>query len=993
MPRLVDDIRRLGLARVVLYLGAHPDDEDGGTIALLSQKYAARVVYWSATRGEGGANRRGPERADALGLVRTWESLEARAIDGGEVRYGPFFDFGYSKSGTDSLARWGKKAVVRELVRVIRSVQPQIVVSRWSGTPRDGHGHHQAVGMAVREAYDAAHDPDLFTELGLPPWKPSKLYQSMAGDWQPGEDGASGQAVEEYDATGCLKLDTGEVDPLTGLTYQEQAHRALNRHRSQGMRFVPEPGPHFFYYRLEHSHVPAPVPESGFFDGLDTSLTGLALELLPESLKVMERLGSLTDHVAAAVSAFHPLEPAAATRHLLPYLDELDGLLIDLARPGAGLRAEALSRFLTNLRARCHHVVGACLRLRVECAAPSAYAGPGETVPVRVQLWNGHEEPVTVVAVELAVPPGWSVHRKSPADAAPVCFAVTIPEHEPPTTPYWLREQRGPFTYLWPKDSAELGLAIGHPPVRALVSVDVRGRLIELSANAAQREGIAGGDRQLPLTVLPYVTVVPRDRLVVIGRSQEEQTIALDADVRSLAATAGLVMVELVAPFGWRVEPRSVAVTFTGPGESRAARFELRVPAGARAGDYELRYRLSRDLLQEAVEVTPVRIGPTAAPANATNCDQEAHLVRAAAVKARVVDVAFVKTLRYGYVQGVDESVVDALGRFGLDITQLTDGDLQFGDLARFAAIVVGPNAYNTRLAVRTHADRLLLYARDGGTLIVQYQTYGYDDPDLMPWGARFHQPHDRVTDPNAPVVILEEDHPLLHVPNHITASDFDGWVHDRGLYFLGEWDRRYVPLLSSHDLDEMPARGGLLSASIGRGGYVYVAYSLFRQIPAGVPGAIRLFANLLGLADVRVRERAEQLRVVQLFSDFTDDERYEAAKIVAERWVDAGTVVAHEGERGQEMFILLKGSIEVLKTLPGGKPRLLHVAEPGETLGEFTLLADIPRSADLKAATDSVVLVVRADAFLGWLESQPGFSRRILAQLARTVVAKDSAP
>ena len=238
---------------------------------------------------------------------------------------------------------------------------------------------------------------------------------------------------------------------------------------------------------------------------------------------------------------------------------------------------------------------------------------------------------------------------------------------------------------------------------------------------------------------------------------------------------------------------------------------------------------------------------------------------------------------------------------------------------------------------------------------------------------------------------MLEPDHPLLHAPNPITDADFDDWVHDRGLYFLGEWDRRYVPLLASHDLDEEPALGGLLATSVGRGYYVYVAYSLFRQIPAGVPGAIRLFANLLGLADVRVRARAEHLAGVELFSDLSDEERYDAAKIVAERWVDAGTVLAREGERGNEMFILLSGRIEVLKEQAGREPRLLHVAEPGESLGELTLLAGIPRSASLRAATDAVVLAVRADAFVGWLDAQPGFSRRILARLAEKIVAKDA--
>ncbi|MGW2588305.1 cyclic nucleotide-binding domain-containing protein [Streptomyces virginiae] len=781
------------------------------------------------------------------------------------------------------------------------------------------------------------------------------------------------------------------MDPLTGLSYQEQAHRALNHHRSQGMAFVPEPGPHYFYYRLEHSRVPVPSPEHSLFDGLDTGLTGLIFGRLPESLAVRGRLAALTAHVGSAVDAFRPLDTAAATRHLFHYLDGLEGLLVDLARTAPEPSAATLSRFLEGLRTRCHNTIAACLRLRAECRTESVYGSPGDVLPVHAQLWNGGEEPTSVTGIELVVPDGWTLRRTSSEQTTATRFAVTIPEHARATTPYWLQTERGPFAYAWPDDSNEPGHALGKPPVWAILRVEVRGRILELTADAVCRQGIPGGDRSLPLTVVPRVTVTPRDRLAIIRCSEKEQTLSLDVNVRCLGSSGGMVTVEAVSPSGWDVTPQSVAVEFTGSGESRSVRFELRAPAGVAAGNYELRYKVGSGLPEEATEVMPVRIGLTSGAASASDCVQEAHLVRPSTVDVRVVDVAFVRTLRYGYVHGLDESILDALARFDIDITELADEDLQFGDLTAFSAIVVGPNAYNARAAVRANADRLLHYAREGGTLIVQHQTYGYDAPGLLPWPARFHQPHDRVTDANAPIFFLERDHPLLHVPNRISAADFDGWVHDRGLYFLGEWDRRYVPLLASHDVDEQPAPGGLLTTSIGRGGYVYIAYSLFRQIPAGVPGAIRLFANLLALVEVRVRERAAQLARVELFSGLTEDERYDAAKIVAERWIDADTVFAREGERGQEMYILLTGAIEVLKKQPGGELRLLHMADPGEILGELTLIANIPRSASLRAATDSTVLVVRAEAFTGWLESQPGFSRRILAQLARRIVAKDA--
>jgi LmbE family N-acetylglucosaminyl deacetylase len=272
-------LRGLGKAGAVLHLGAHPDDEHSGTLAYLSRRHGVRTVYWSATLGEGGQNRLGPESGEALGILRTWETLAARALDGAEALYGPFYDFGFSKQGEDTLARWGRERVVLEIVRAIRLVQPLLVISRWSGEAGEGHGHHQAIGLAAEEAFAAAADRARFPELldtGLPPWQARKLYRSLGADWQPGEGVKTGAAVAEYEGAEYLRLDTGETDPLVGLTYQEQADLARNCHRSQGMGLVPDPGPFFYYYRLVLSLTPSGTRDLGFFEGLDPTLTGLA---------------------------------------------------------------------------------------------------------------------------------------------------------------------------------------------------------------------------------------------------------------------------------------------------------------------------------------------------------------------------------------------------------------------------------------------------------------------------------------------------------------------------------------------------------------------------------------------------------------------------------------------------------------------------------------------------------------------------------------------
>lgn len=997
--RLFDRIRALRVAGSVLHLGSHPDDEEGGMIAYASRHLGARTVYWSATRGEGGQNRRGPELGEGLGIIRTWESLEARSVDGGEVLYGPFYDFGFSKNGEDTLRRWGRDEVVAEVVRAIRLVQPAVVICRWSGGPADGHGHHQAVGLVAREAYDAAGDPGRFPELGLPPWQPTKLYRSVAGDWQPGEDGSFGVVVDEYERAGYLRVDSGTVDPVNGLTYQEQAHIAVNRHRSQGIGFAPEPGPYYFYYRLEHSAQPSPGREASFFDGLDPLLPGLAA-VAGDPRDLRERLAQVVSLVDDASEAFRPDRPSEAVPALAGGLalvraarSELEVLLPDHA--AAALHA-ALARKERDFEA----VIAVCSHLRAECLVDDSRTTPGRDVTVTVRVWSGNGKPVEVDRTTLEVPPGWRVRpldtppTTRPTDTTPylMSYVVEVPGQQPPSPPYWLLEGRGPYRYRWPEDSPALGHAENLPLLTAAIVVRCEDQRLTLRSRAVHRSAFPGGSRELPLTVLPPLALAPRTRREIRPASAEPSLIDLDVTVRCVEHGGATAALSVGSPPGWDAQPPAVELAFGAGGETRSVRFRVTVPAHAEPGTYQLEYDLVSDGRPCGVELNPVRMGDPDASGlvSERTCLAEAHMVSPASVTVDLIDAAFVRTLRYGYLRGADEQIVQSLESFDLDITEVGDDQLEYADLSVFDAIVVGPNAYNSRSALRQHAGRVLDYVAEGGTLVVQYQAYGYDAPGLAPWPFSYRQPHDRVTDPQAPVTFVDPDHPVLHFPNEIDLDAFDGWVHDRGLYFFGEWDRRYVPVLASHDEGESPRAGGLLTTVYGRGTYVYAGYSFFRQIPAGVAGAVRLFANLLGLAEVRVRERMDRLASLELFSFMTEAQLYEAARIVSERWVDAGTYLAKEGERGRHLFILVDGTVEVLKQVGAEDVRLLHVAQPGEALGELTLLADMPRSASLRAATDAIVLTLRDDAFHDWLGRHPDLSRRMMQRLAEKIIAKD---
>ena len=970
--QLSQRVRALAVAGTVLQLGAHPDDEESGMLALVARGCGARAVYWSATRGEGGQNKRGGERGDALGVLRSWESLDAREVDGAEALYGPFIDFGFSKRGEDALRRWGRDDVVRELVRAIRAVQPLVVVRRWAGTPADGHGHHQAIGMMTAEALDAAADPERFADLALPAWTPAKVYRSLAGDWQPGEAGVLGGRIAEHETAGHLCLDAGALDAVSGLTFQELAHSAMNRHRSQGMGFVSAPGPYLYYYRREQPAGDGDG-ECSLHDGLDTSLAGLADHPGGRTPDLRERLAAIGALADEALGAFVPHEPWRAAPALLRGLEGLRELL-------AGLddRDAALALALVRRAADFEQIAAHCLGVRLDATADRARATPGHGLLVRALVHNGGPHEVAVERVDLELPPGWSADPRAGG-----AFAITVPPDAPPQAPYWLRAPHGPHRYVWPEAVRGLGEPTDRPLVVAVADVVTGGHRLTLRATALERAGFTGGQRTLPVTVVPEVALTPRETRAILPVSAQETVLGCDVLVRCIEPAGATGTLALHAPDGWRVEPRAATYRLAAGGQSDTLQFAVTIPAGASQAAHELTY--------DGIELRPVRMGAPGAPGpvDEHSCVAEANLVRRAKVDVDLVDVEFVRTLSYAYVRGAEEPIPEALVRFGVDFAELTHDDLAYGDLGQFDAIVVGPNAYNVRGDVRRHARRLLDYVAEGGTMVVQYQGYGYDAPGLAPHPFHFSQPHDRVTDPTAAVQIVDPHHPVLQTPNVIGAADFDGWVHDRGMYFFGEWARQYTPVLACCDAGEPLRLGGLLTAVHGRGAYVYTGYSFHRQIPAGVPGAIRLFANVLALAEARIRERMGRLREIELFGYMDDDELYAAARIMSERWLEAGTVLAHEGEPGHELFIVVDGSVEVVKRVSGGE-RVLHVARPGESIGELALLAGHERSASLRAAADTVVLVLREDAFDTWLEANPSLGRRLLRLMARRIIERD---
>ena len=945
MTELAYLLRSLGTTACVLFVGAHPDDEESGLLAMLAHGLGARVVYWSATRGEGGQTRMAPYSGRELGVYRTWESLAARRFDGAESLFGPFEDYGFSKNGDEALEKWGAQNIVRELVRAIRSVRPQVVISRWRGDAFDGHGHHIAVGSAVGEAFEAAGDGSRFGELGLPPWQPLKLYRSMAGVSQPGEIELVAPP-EELMQAGCIRINTGGFDPVAGMTFHQQGGLALNQHLTQGITTVPSAGDRFVYLRLD-----AVAPGSGLeqarelFDGIDTGLD-------PE----LERLAH------AAADDFRITAPWRIAQPLLEFAE----------RCPAGSRK----------RADAEEAAARCLGLRLEASVDRAIVTPGGAVRVSARLLN-HGPEAAAARFELRLNlPGAHVEEISPGE-----FDVSIPADADLSSPYWLRSASASYVYEWPPEAG--GEPFGPAVIEVVCNVQIAGRSLHLVRPAVHPEAFVGGYRELELAILPPVSLRPLAAREVVRTRDVAQTLDLAVGLHVHApGVEGTLAVTM--PDGWTADPPAQRIRFGSANETGVARVGVTLPAGAAPGRYVLRYGVEQgDRMFESTVSTVMEIAPgLPGPADEGTCGKRQYIADPAVVEVDVVDVAVDDSHRYGYVAGVGDELPRILRGVGLEIDVLDDEQLLHAPLDSYDTIAVGPNAFLVRDGARKAARRLLDYVHGGGSLLVQYQGYGHERIGAAPFEFSYAQPHDRVALEESPVTILAPEHFLMRYPNRIAPADFDGWVRDRGMYFFGAWSREYESLLASADPGEPPKHGGLLYARYGRGAYVYCGYTLFRQLAAGVPGAFRLFANLLAAPEGRIRARMEHLRSTSVFAGLRDAQLHRIASIALERRLDDGEQLFDEGDEGSELYLIESGALDVLR-----RGRHLRTCGPGEAVGELAAFTGLQRTASVCARGDTEVLVLRSQDVLDLLRGDGDIAEEILGLLARRLHAAMAAP
>jgi LmbE family N-acetylglucosaminyl deacetylase len=835
----------------VLVIAAHPDDEDTSLITALARGWGAETAYLSLTRGDGGQNVLGPELWEGLGVVRTGELEAARRLDGGLQFFTRAFDYGFSKSADEALAFWPREEVLADVVWTIRSFRPHVVVSIWSGTPRDGHGQHQASGIIAHEAFAAAGDASRFSDQlarGVEAWVPMKLYESARGDF----GGRGGGAA----ADSGLRIDTGTLDPLLGRSLLQLAMASRSEHRSQEQGAAQPPGPRDTGVRLLESRVEEQGP--GLFSGIDTTLVGLVGDAGPaeptaarpvvDSLPVAAHLEGYRVAVGRARAAFG-LDPVPMVVHLAEALWRLDA-----ARLTAGVTAGTeLRQVLTRRTEVTAAAFAAAAGISVAVRSDDDLVVPGQVVRVSTQLWNGGNQTLTLPEVAVRSPDGWQVTEVSveglapDGSVAPRSLVTWMHEVRPPADAdasrlYYMREGRDGAMYRWPDQRALWGLPRDPAPVAAtvsfvpeIVSAFTMPRVALSSPWRHVEVDPSRGEISKSVLVVPAVSVqVTPSGLVWPEGRRELRPVSVVVRNEAVSGSRGEVTVR--APAGWSVSPSSQPFALPEAGAQRTLTFDV-LPAG------------TPERGEHVFEVIATTEDGRSYSEGYALIDYE-HIERAALfapaeARVRVLPVTVTEGLRVGYVMGSGDDGAEALRQIGVDITLLDESSVRDGAFDAFDAIVLGVRAQEVRADLRAASEQLLDYVREGGVVVAQYNRgpLGSVAPAL---DVGRNAP--RVADETRPVRMLDPSAPVFTTPNRIGASDFDGWVQERGLYFASAWGDGYIPLLELNDPGEEPQRGSLLVAAEGEGVFVYTALSFFRQWSAGVPGAYRLFANLISL-------------------------------------------------------------------------------------------------------------------------------------------------
>lgn len=838
---LARTLKQLRTTTTVLHTVAHPDDEDGPLLAYCARGLGTRTLLFSITRGEGGANLISSHFFDELGALRTLEHLKSASFYGNELFYSRAADYGYSKTLDEAMRTWKNGTpILADLVELIRREQPTVVLSRFRGNRRDGHGHHQMAGVLTQRAFEAAADPTQFPEQlrdGLFVWQAEKLYSNNIRPGWRTED-------KNY---WTVEVPTGDFAPLIGRTFSQLARFGLGFQRSQGISgHWGSAGARPSYYRLLKStnHSDLPTRESSILDGIESGVSSLIRYAEGAPAKLSDGLNEIDGLVEQIANDFNRVQPNLLTPQLLAGLEKTERLLADLSDMQLSDVADyTLSRQLERKASEFRHAVmlasGTSFEFWVDLKDDEQHLVPQRKFTVRSRIVKPGNEPLTVNAIRI-VGNGWRVSGKegpvtiSDNKVSESEFVVEIDSTTASLTrPHWTRQDISqPFYEIigkgkqrpMPRVAAEaiVQLQLGDAVFSIRKPIELRFREPEL------------GNVRYASSVVPEISVRFASQYAVIPVNQTEFDVTVE--LRSSTSSDEAGSVKLALPAGWLSRPENFEIQFDRANQQELRTFRVH-PSSPESGMQTIQAIATlhgKEYREGFQTVTARDLG-------------RLTLFKPAQQMVRTVDAKIAKNLKVGYIAGSGDEVASAISQLGVATKTLSAADLESSDLSEFDVVLVGVRAYAVRPDIRRFNGRLLEFVKDGGTMIVQYQTPEFDN-NFGPYPYKMGRNPEEVSEENAEVTMLDPEHVVFNRPNKITMQDFEGWVEQRGSKFWESWDDRYTPLLECHDSGQDRQEGGMLVTEYGKGIYVYSAYAWYRQLPNGVPGAYRLFANMLSL-------------------------------------------------------------------------------------------------------------------------------------------------
>ncbi|WP_047789540.1 PIG-L family deacetylase [Tenacibaculum mesophilum] len=804
--QIYEKVQKLNFLGSALYIAAHPDDENTRLIAYLSNHEKARTGYLSLTRGDGGQNLIGPEMRELLGVIRTQELLAARNVDGGEQRFSRANDFGYSKHPDETLKIWDKDKVLADVVWAIRTFKPDVIINRFNHrTPGTTHGHHTSSAMLSVEAFDLANDKSKYPEQlkYTDTWRPNRLFFNTSW-WFYGSE----EAFEKADKSNMLSFDIGTYYPLKGLSNNEVAAIASSQHLCQGFGRLTTRGSQTEY--VEFLKGEFPKDKKDIFSGINTTWNRV------------EGGGEIGDILYDIEQSFDFVNPS---KHLP-----------DLLEAYKKVRQLKDSHWRAIKTKELNEIIKACAGLYLEASAESSSSIPSSTINVNFEALNR-----SFISMELSsitiLPEGKNIKKEldlAPNSKQNFKSKINIAKDVSYSSPYWLATQWDLGMYKV-NDQKLIGNPESLRPIQIQYNIIIEDQPIAFTIPVVHRYAKRDkGEIYEPFEVLPKVTTKLLNKVLVFS-SEKSQKVTVE--IRSGAKnTNGIVT--LKAPKGWKVTPNEAKFSIDQKGDIQLIDFMVTPTQNESEGVLKAIAKVEgKSYDKELIEINYSHI-----PKQSVLLPSQAKVVR--------MDIKKNGT-RIGYIQGSGDAIPESLQQIGYEVTELNVNEIN-GNLEQFDAIVVGIRAYNTIKELQFKQKYLLEYVKNGGNLIVQYNTNRGVDVQA-PYELQLSR--DRVTDEHSKVTLLAKEHSILNYPNKITEADFEGWVQERGLYFPNKWSKEYTSILSMHDKGESVKKGSLLVAKYGKGNYIYTGLSFFRELPAGVSGAYKLFANLLSVKENTVEK------------------------------------------------------------------------------------------------------------------------------------------